>query len=350
MWRFTLAREIAIGEAATEYLRHGEFESVGIIAALVLGSSIVVPENLFINVACKMKRFYSNVGAAQRSLKERPEILHAVHMHAALYVSLRLVHEVMHESALHSVVVGDGAIGIDGAPELHILENLILQRLACDVRYDRGADLSQVAVKDSLHDGLACRRALVSLFDCEFHPAGAVHIRHLAAYKCFVHFQFAAFAADLGRIEGMLSQDFADSLQHEPCRRLRHSQSAAKLMRTDTVFRIRQQPKRGHPLVKADGGIFHDGLYLDRELALAGVAEPQAARLDERVLRRVAAWAYNVAIRPAQLLGILKAAVGVAKIDDGLLQRFRLWNVLSGVHVENDTTSSHVCQLVYYRL
>jgi len=91
---------------------------------------VAVAEHLFVNVACEMKRLYSNVSAAQRSLQQRPEILHPIHMHAATDVSLSLVDYIVDESALHSVVVGDRVIGVHGAAVFHILENLILQGLA----------------------------------------------------------------------------------------------------------------------------------------------------------------------------------------------------------------------------
>src|SRR5712671_2336349 len=296
-----------------------------------------------------MKRLNSNVSTAKAALQQRPEILHTVNVNPTANVSLSLVNYVMHKAALHPVVIGNRVVRINGASVLHVLENLILQSLACDVRHNLSADLPQIPVKDALHNRLACRSSNVSLLLRETQTARTVHVPNLAAYKRFVHFQFFAFAANLARVKGMLFHNFADALQHKPCRRLRHSQSAAKLMRTDAVLRIRQQPKRCHPLVQTERGILKDGFNFDRELPLAGVAEPQSPRLDKRILSYIAAWAYNVAVRPAQLLGKLKGPVSVRKIDDGLLQRFRLWNVLSSVHVENDTISAHVCQLVYCR-
>src|ERR1035437_9770502 len=104
-----------------------------------------------------MKRFDSNVSTAQRSLKQRPEILHAIHMHPAFNVSLSLVDYIVNEAPLHPVVVGNGIVRIDRAAVLHILENLILQSLTSHVRYNGSANLAEVPVKDSLHNRLACR-------------------------------------------------------------------------------------------------------------------------------------------------------------------------------------------------
>jgi len=58
------------------------------------------------------------------------------------------------------------------------------------------------------------------------------------------------------------------------------------------------------------------------ELLLAGIAKPKAASLDKRVFRRIAAWARNLAVRPAQLNRVGKAAVRVGEISNGILQCF----------------------------
>src|SRR5882762_601656 len=97
-----------------------------------------------------MKRFHSNVGAAQGSLKQRPEILHAVDVNLSANVSLSLVNHVMHEPKLHPAIVGDRAIRIDLAPKLYVLKNLVLQCLALHVRYNTGANLTEIAVQDAL--------------------------------------------------------------------------------------------------------------------------------------------------------------------------------------------------------
>src|ERR1700730_8369593 len=101
-----------------------------------------------------MKRLNSNVGAAQRSLEQRPEIFHTIYMHAATDISLSLVNYVVNKAPLHPLVISNRIVGINGAAIFYILKNLILQGLACHVRHYAGADLAQIAVKDSLHDGL----------------------------------------------------------------------------------------------------------------------------------------------------------------------------------------------------
>src|SRR5580700_818977 len=99
-----------------------------------------------------MERFHSNVGSAQRSLQERPEVFHSVDVHLSANVSLGLVDHVMHKSSLHPVVVSNCAVGIDRAAKLHVLENFILQSLALDVRHNGGAYLTKIAVKNAVHN------------------------------------------------------------------------------------------------------------------------------------------------------------------------------------------------------
>src|SRR6266852_650054 len=241
---------------------------------------MVVAKHLFVHVARKMKRLYSNVGTAQRSLEKRPEVFHAINMHATAHVTLSLVDYIVNESPLHPVVIGDCVVRIHGASKLHVLKNLVLQSLTGHVRHNSGANLPKIPVKDSLHNRLTSRGTNKTFLSGESHATRTVHVFHLTTNKGFIGLNFIAFAADLRGVSPLLLlHNFSDSLQHEPCRRLLHARSAAKCVRTDSVPRLPQQPKRRHPLVKADRRIFHDRLNLDRELALAGVAEPQFARL-----------------------------------------------------------------------
>lgn len=155
MWRFTLAREIAISQAATERLRHNGSEAFCIRHLAFALLAMVVAKNLLIHIARKVKRLYGNVGATQRSLEKRPEIFHAVDVDLSANVSLSLIHHVMHETSLHSIVVGDRVIRVHRAPELHVLKNRVLQSLAGDVRHNCGANLAKIPVKDSLCLGSA---------------------------------------------------------------------------------------------------------------------------------------------------------------------------------------------------
>src|SRR5580692_10893704 len=111
-----------------------------------------------------MKRLYSNVGSPQRTLEERPEVLHSVDVNLAAHIALGLVNHVMHETPLHPVIVGNRVIGVDLRSVLHVLENLALQYLSRDVRDDRSANLAKIAVKDALHNRFTCSASCISFF------------------------------------------------------------------------------------------------------------------------------------------------------------------------------------------
>ena len=247
----------------------------------------------------------------------------------------------MHESALQTITIGNGVVGVDRAPKLHIAKNFVLQGFAGYIWYDLSANLAKIAVKYSMHNGLVLERAKpISL-----QATALVHVLSDTADKSFVSFQFVPFAADLGFSKLLALHDFADALQHKPCSRLRDLDRARQFVTADSVLAVGQHPKRNHPLVEGDGRIFHDRLDLYRKLLLAGVAEPDAPSLDKRVLCRSTARTNNVTVRPAQLDRIGKTAVGIGKVHNRFLQRFRLWQ--DSVHVKDDTTNSHVCKLVY---
>src|SRR5690348_12653551 len=113
---------------------------------------MVVAKYLFVNVARQMKRLYSNVGSAKAAFQQRPEVFHTIDVHLSANIALGLVHNIVNKSPLHSVVVGDGVIRIDSAAILHVLKNLVLQGLASNARYNRGANLAKISVKDAMHD------------------------------------------------------------------------------------------------------------------------------------------------------------------------------------------------------
>src|SRR5882724_6118188 len=114
-----------------------------------------------------MERFHSNVGAAKRSLKQRPEILHAVDVNLSAHISLSLVNHVMYKAPLHSAIVGDRAICIDLAPKFNVLEYLVLQCFPCYVRNHSSANVTKIAVKNPLHNHLASRGSDETFFRCE---------------------------------------------------------------------------------------------------------------------------------------------------------------------------------------
>jgi len=249
----------------------------------------------------------------------------------------------VNESTLQSVVVGDRVVRIDGAAKLDITKDRVLERLSGDVRYNRGTDLAEIPVKDAMHDGLV----LVWASAFGLNAATLVHVLCLTANEGFVRFQLVAFATDLCCLAELLTLHYlADALQHKPCRGLRDLDRARQFVATDSVLAVRQHPEGDHPLVEADRGIFHNRLDLDRKLLLAGIAEPYATSLDERVLRCRTARTRNLTVRPSQLNRVGEAAFRIRKVYNRFLQRRWLWNLDRRFHNHDYTLRAHVCQLV----
>ena len=88
--------EFAVGETLPGNLRHGERKAISIGFVL----SVIETKNLLVNVAVKMKRFHSNVGSAQSSLKQAPEVFHSVRVNATVDVPFRVIHNIMHKAIM----------------------------------------------------------------------------------------------------------------------------------------------------------------------------------------------------------------------------------------------------------
>jgi len=154
-----------------------------------------------------------------------------------------------------------------------------------------------------------------------------VHVRRFAANESLVRFDFAAgttpnFAAS----KRPLFQSLTNPLKHEPCRLLGNAKRPRQFVGRDSVSAIRKHPDRNHPLIKTKGGVFHDGFNLHGELFLAGIAEPNPARLDERELFSATPRAVNATIREAKFHGILESPLGVRKVCNRVLQSLWLAN------------------------
>src|SRR5260370_40678168 len=121
-------------------LRQRQCEALGSgDRSTVIMFAIVKSKHLLVNVAFKMKRFYSNVGSLKAALQQRPEVLHAVDVNATAHVTLGLVNKLMHEAPVHFAHVGYGIIGIDLGSVLHLVENFGLQSLALHIRHNLSA-------------------------------------------------------------------------------------------------------------------------------------------------------------------------------------------------------------------
>ncbi|HXC95596.1 MAG TPA: hypothetical protein VNU92_07835 [Edaphobacter sp.] len=113
------------------------------------------------------------------------------------------------------------------------------------------------------------------------------------------------------------------TVEHEPSGFLGNSNSAVNLVGGNAVPTIGEHPQSAKPLIQTDRGILENRSDLDRELLLAGLAEPDFAGRYKAVFVGLATRARHLAIWPAKVLRILKAAVRIAEVDDGFLQCVR---------------------------
>jgi hypothetical protein len=148
-----------------------------------------------------------------------------------------------------------------------------------------------------------------------------VHVLDLAAYKGLIHLNRAREKASAR------SHRFADTVKHKPSRLLSDADGPGNLARANAILAIADHPKGAHPLIKAERRVLENRAHFEAELLLAAFAKPDVAGLDERVLLRAATGARNLAIGPTKVQGIFEAAVGIAEVNNRVLQCLR------GVHV-----------------
>jgi hypothetical protein len=113
-----------------------------------------------------------------------------------------------------------------------------------------------------------------------------------------------------------VAQSSTNALEHEPCRLLRDSQSPCEFVRTDSVLAVHDHPHGSHPLIESGRGVLEDAANLDSELTLTAFAEPNAPRLNERVISVAATWAIDRPVRPAEIDRIDPCPFGVREVND----------------------------------
>ena len=121
--------------------------------------------------------------------------------------------------------------------------------------------------------------------------------------------------------------DHPQTVEHEPCRLLGDADSAVNVVRANAIPAIRKHPESAKPFVQTDGRVLENGSHLQRELLFAVAAIPELPRFHEVVVIGLTTWARYLTVWPAKLLGILKATLGIAEVDDGLLQRVGRFHV-----------------------
>jgi len=281
--------------------------------------ALVEPESLLVEVAEQVKRLDTNVCPANRSLQERPEVLHPVGVDVTANVGNSMVDHVV--NVIRSkAIVGAKRIGMNLRTLYHIFAYVLLKFSATyvpdDVQDHARGFLGSVALQQS-HDG--SHRNGASALGL---PLSLVHVAGLAADESLVHFHIARELAD----RPVLNRQ-PDSMQHEPCGFLCHTERAAKLARTDSVLGIQDHPEGGQPLIQPEGTVLEDRADLDGELLLAIAAPIQPASGHQNRIGRLAPRTADLAIGPSNRGHELQRAVIVGEVFDCLCESLRKFSL-----------------------
>src|SRR5271157_1045332 len=291
-----------------------------------------------------MKRFHTHVSTSKAALQQRPEILHAVSVYAAMYVAHGMIYDSMLKFAVQTPVAAR-FIGEQCAPEVNVLSHDGLQGFLLSIWDDLGANTA-TTFQDSHDDGFVSE-TLTHASDAPFVNV-LVHVAGFSADESFVGFDFAAVTAELASKVLILHRK-PDAVKHEPCRLLGDLHITGDLVATDSVLAISDEPSCGEPLIQTDGGVLHDGSNLDGELALEMMtgALPHAASGVEFHALRTASGAGNDTVGPAPDYQIINAIVGIRKVLDGFLEA--LWFAhKSLIRCLNSSPKQWMSQVNYY--
>jgi len=297
-------------------LVHYHLETLIIRNEVLLSGPVVVAEYLLIKVTKQMERFDANVGAFQAALEKRPKVLKAVRVYLPIYISVRVVDDLV--SVVRSkpevstpFISGQLRAGFD------VLTDHSLHICALTVRDNFSADLA-ATLKDSDNDCLSTWATLHN-----FRPLALVHEPGLTADERFIHFdvpgQFSLKASGL--------HCFANAMHHEPCRLLGNSDGPVNLIRRNSVLCRRNDPNRSKPLVQAQRRVLKNRARLCGELPFRMMAPtlPLVLIFEERHVSATTDGTDNT-IRPEMLDHVIQAVVLVSKIQDRFLKCLRFLN------------------------
>ncbi len=268
--------------------------------------AIVVAIGLFIQVSKKMERFHAHVGSADPALQQRPKILHAVSVYAAIHVLDGMVNDLMRVLACQSVI-REQSIGVECSTSFDVLLNFLLEHFffaVCD--YD-GTDLP--AALQHPHDGGFIFSARARDATLAF---AQVHVPRFPTDKRFVGFDLADQL--VGRDH---SERTPNPVIHEPCRLLCHANGLGDLVTAHAIFAVHNLPHGEKPLVQTKRRILEDRASLSGKLSgivSAATLPAVILGLEENVLAP-ATWAFD-ASGPAVRDKVLAAVVKACEVED----------------------------------
>ena len=135
-----------------------------------------------------MKRFHTNVGSTKRTLQQGPEILQAVSVYAAIYISEGVVNYLVREFTFQTLVGSEG-ISEQLSTSFNVCPYSAMKSFLFAIRDDLGANLPATFQDSHDHDLVIGISALsgdaASLY-------ALVHVPRFTADESLVRFNFAS--------------------------------------------------------------------------------------------------------------------------------------------------------------
>src|SRR5205814_1179999 len=189
-----------------------------------------------------MEWFNTDIGSAQPTFQQRPEILKGVGMHRSVNVSNRVIDYLMGVLA-NQTFIGKQLIGVESGASLDTLLNFLLHNLLATVLDNNGFD--SAAPLHKTNDSSFSLAASSS--DAAF-LLGNVHVAGFAADEGFVYFDLTAELLQ----ERSSAHSQAETVHHEPSRLLSDAKVARHFATTDSILAVDEKPESSHPLIHSE--------------------------------------------------------------------------------------------------
>src|SRR5688572_5880722 len=135
-----------------------------------------------------------------------------------------------------------------------------------------------------------------------------MHVTSETTDKSFVNFNRPHELVKGSGLHGL-----ADTMQEKPCRFLSDAKRTVDLVRANPILRVDDQPNGRQPLIETDRRVFHDSSELHTKMLLTAFANPDAASLNKRVLRRFATRTGDT-IRPTDRNHATERGIRIGKV------------------------------------
>lgn len=274
--------------------------------------TLIETERLFVQITKQMKRFNTNIGAANATLEQAPEVFHAVRVDIAANIFAGVVNRFMNIVRVQAII-GAKRVGVNVRSGFNVLANLALYRGAFRIFDMLHADLA-AALKQAHDNLLAAPSASAG-------KLGALHGVHLTDTTTDV--SFVRFHVARKLVHAVVLNGQPDAVKHEPSGFLGDTQGAGQFARAYPVFGVHNHPEGREPFVQSKGAILENRTNLDGELLGALFALPNTAGAQKRCFGGLAARAFGFAIRPADRRYEVQGGVGIGEVLDGVGQRLR---------------------------